>query len=673
MKFIKICGILLALHAVPLSTLAQEEGTAWSVSLDTLAVRGHRYTSPVKQRSDGTIVWDLQKLDDMPRILGTADPIHFTQMLPGVQTNNEFRSGVNIQGSDHSHTQISIAGVPLYHVSHLLGFFSVFNGGHYPAMTLSKSPMSAAAPNRLGGELTMELSEQLPDTVSGEFSLGLISSQGTLRAPLGKKLSLNVSLRGSYINMLYSRWMKADEQTVRYSFYDINATMLYKVNPSNTLLFDFYHGNDRVSLDDNRYAADMKDSWGNTMAAVHWLYRGNDGIKGKSTLYVTSYHNDLHIAMQGIALNIPSTITDIGVRSSIAWRMMNFGIETVWHHLKPLQVEAEKSSMHYEPVPTIHSFEGSVYVNHTLPLATNLTFNSGLRGTLYHLKGFTRASVDPHLTLMYQSYNTQVAACYAVRHQYLFQTGVSNMGLPTDFWHSSNTTNPPQYAHELSLNASQFLWGHRYKLSADVFYKKLYHQIEHHGSVLDYYNTGSNIDKHLIHGKGENYGFSVMLNKCSGHLTGWLSYTFTQAKRRFEDIAEGTYPAYHERPHEVNALATYRLGRHWSLGTVFVYASGTPFTAPAYVGLLNKNIMIGYGPHHGNRLKPYCRLDFSINYRWRGRFFKENGINLSLYNATGRSNELFYYVSINDNGTFVYKPVELLLKTLPSISYFCKF
>ena len=69
MKFDRICGILLALHAVPLSTTAQEEGTAWSVSLDTVAVLGQRYTSPIKQRADGSIIWDMQKLDDMPKIL----------------------------------------------------------------------------------------------------------------------------------------------------------------------------------------------------------------------------------------------------------------------------------------------------------------------------------------------------------------------------------------------------------------------------------------------------------------------------------------------------------------------------------------------------------------------------------------------------------------------------
>jgi outer membrane receptor protein involved in Fe transport len=120
-------------------------------------------------------------------------------------------------------------------------------------------------------------------------------------------------------------------------------------------------------------------------------------------------------------------------------------------------------------------------------------------------------------------------------------------------------------------------------------------------------------------------------------------------------------------------VATYAPNKHWSFGAVFVYASGTPFTAPAYVGVLNKNIMIEYNEHNSNRLKPYMRLDLSVNYKWKTRLLKENGINLSLYNATSKSNELFYYIESNHEGAFAYSPVELVLNILPSISYFCKF
>jgi hypothetical protein len=164
-----------------------------------------------------------------------------------------------------------------------------------------------------------------------------------------------------------------------------------------------------------------------------------------------------------------------------------------------------------------------------------------------------------------------------------------------------------------------------------------------------------------------------MLNKCSGRLTGWLSYSYTQAKRRFESLGTQRYPASHERPHEVNVVGTYTLNSHWSVGGVFVYASGTPFTAPAYVAMYNQNLLISYGEHNANRLKPYVRLDLSVNYKWRGRWIRENGINFSLYNATSKSNEIFYFISTDDDGSFAYKATKFQLRILPSVSYFCKF
>jgi len=238
---------------------------------------------------------------------------------------------------------------------------------------------------------------------------------------------------------------------------------------------------------------------------------------------------------------------------------------------------------------------------------------------------------------------------------------------------SSSEHRPPQYGHLFSVTASQLFGGNRYRLTADIFYKKLYHQAEYSGSVLDFVAAENDMDRMMVFGKGENYGFSIMLNKCYGKLTGWMSYSYTQANRQFDTLGQGTFPASHERPHEVNAVATYAIGKHWSIGTVFVYASGTPFTAPAYLGLFNKNVLIQYGPHNGSRLKPYMRLDLSVNFKWKGRLLKENGINVSLYNATGRSNELFYYISTKSDGSFAYKPVKFVLNMLPSISYFCKF
>jgi hypothetical protein len=417
----------------------------------------------------------------------------------------------------------------------------------------------------------------------------------------------------------------------------------------------------------------MKDSWGNTSFALHWLAGGRGDINSKQSLYLTSYHNKFGLSMQGMSLELPSAITDIGYRGLVAWKRWNMGAEAIWHHIEPQRVEAVNVPFVYATVPFTDSYEGSLSADYTLPITSDIKLTGGVRWSIYHLPGYTTSSLNPNLSFSYETYNTQLIAGYALRHQYLLQTGFSNMGLPTEFWLSSDDSNKPQYVHEVSLTAAQYLFRHQYRVSVDVFYRKLYNQVEFSGSVLDYFNTKADMTRQLLCGHGENYGFNVMLNKCSGRLTGWVSYSYTQAKRRFESLGTKRYPASHERPHEVNMVGTYSLNKHWSVGGVFVYASGTPFTAPAYVAMYNQNLLISYGEHNANRLKPYVRLDLSVNYKWRGRWIRENGINFSLYNATSKSNEIFYFISTDDDGSFAYKATKFQLRILPSVSYFCKF
>ena len=660
-------------YAFPFPAIAQENGNVWDIHLDSITIKGHRYSSPLKTKADGSQVWNMQQMDDLPKILGNADPIHYAQMLPAVQTNNEYRSGINIEGCDNQHSLVSIGGVPIYNVNHLLGFFSTFNAPHFPSMSVTKGARSAEFPSRLGGQLDMSLPAEVADSASGEFSLGLISSQGTLRLPVTDRTSLAVSLRCSFMNLVYSQWMKADEQQVKYSFYDANATLTHQFDRYHTLLLDFYSGHDRGGLDEEHYLANMKARWGNTMGAVHWLYDSRQELKATTTLYYTAYRNRFSLAMQDLQVSLPSGITDVGAKSHIKWNRFKAGIETVYHDIRPQSYEHHGDfNISDGQTDRIHAFEASVFADYLQPVVQHVSLSAGVRGNLFSRNDYTHTSLNPSLHLQYDHQTTQLSIAYAYRHQYLFQMGFSDMGLPTEFWTSATRNYKPQHAHEFSIGGNTLAWGHRFRISVDLFYKKLYNQLEYHGSLLDYVNMVYDVEQSVFHGNGENYGFTVMLNKCSGHLTGWVAYTNTHARRHFEETGlQGYYPANHERIHELNAVATYTCNRHWSFGSTMVYASGTPFTPVQSLYLLNNNIIMDYGEHNAARLGAYARIDVSANYKWTSKQM-EHGINVSLYNVTSRENELFYKLKTRANGTFAYRPVSFVLRILPSISYFCK-
>ena len=72
---------------------------------------------------NGRLYWNMESLADMPHVLGSADPLRSLQLLPGVATNNDYTSGIHIQGCAASQSVLNMDGAPIFNASHLLGLF----------------------------------------------------------------------------------------------------------------------------------------------------------------------------------------------------------------------------------------------------------------------------------------------------------------------------------------------------------------------------------------------------------------------------------------------------------------------------------------------------------------------------------------------------------------------
>ena len=146
---IRILSLLLLVLTSFSSSLTKCRAQADSlfIEIDSTLFITDRHTSSVKAISGKITEVSLEQIQDLPNILGNTDPVRFIRSLPGVQTNSEYDSGIHIQGCDNAHNEISIAGVPIYGVSHLFGLFSIFNPSHFDRMRFSTS----SEENRLGG------------------------------------------------------------------------------------------------------------------------------------------------------------------------------------------------------------------------------------------------------------------------------------------------------------------------------------------------------------------------------------------------------------------------------------------------------------------------------------------------------------------------------------------
>lgn len=681
------CIFIYVVFGILKGVSAEMTDTLNHYGLQAVEIRGKRLRSQLRE-IEGTSIISMSLMDEMPHILGNADPLHYARLLPGVQTNSEYDAGLHIQGCDNSHNYVSLGGAPVYNTAHLLGFFSIFNAGHFSEMSLQKSPVSASFPNRLGGRVDMLTPTWLAaedslsvGTVHGELSVGPMSSQGTLRLPVGKRSLLLLSARAAYLNLLYSKWLEVDGDEVKYDFSDYNLSYITQLDDANVLKIEGYWGYDKMKIGQASYGLQGKLKWNNTMAALHWYSRSKDGLNegGKDwsmeqMVYYSRYANRLNVGEYSFQVGMRSFIFDLGYKGNFSWGRWRMGAEVVRHQLLPQDIGITGNLANYQ-TDAHHQLatEASVYLQYCQPLGEKLLMEMGARVSGYHCqKSFYR--VMPHLKFNYDlSPSAKLNLNLGIRNQYLFQTGFSSAGLPTEFWFAADKNHRPQYAYHAALQGEFWFAEKEYRLSVETYYKWLMNQIENNSNMFDILFSSYSFDGSLLHGKGYNYGLNLLLEKRRGKLTGWLSGSLGRAMRKFDgEQYQEWYPAGHERIYELNAVATYRINRRVSLGSTYVLASGPPYTKVNYAYLMSGNLVTEYGPHNGDRVKPYMRLDLSVSYDFATKGKVRSGINFSLYNVTMHGNDLFYRIKVYDNHVR-YNAFKFLMPIMPSINYYCKF
>ena len=636
--------------------------------IDSTTFVGRKNTSVINRNGDGALVVDMAKMQKLPKLLGNNDPVHFVRLLPGVQANSDSDSGIHIQGCDNSHNEISLGGVPVYGANHLLGLFSVFNPSHYQSMNYSVSSKS----NRLGGLVDMKHPKPITEGVTGDISVGMMSAQGSVGFALGQRSSMRLSARRSFLGLLYRPWMKINDSPFSYGFGDYNATYMYS-SANDKVWVDLYLGNDGVGLDDISSGLGIFLDWGNCIGAVHWEHV-SDRISHKQSVYYSGYVSDVAILQREARVDVNSHISSAGYKGTFDIGNASVGADVIFHETMP---QSPIISGLFEDVSHIErqrAVESTLSGSYDRIFWERFGVDAGLKASFY-----TSADdhffwgLAPRLTLSYDLFNHgKISAEYGWRQQYLFQTGLSNVGFPIEFWLLSGSYSRPQYCQYVNLSYERKLFDDAFSLSVDLYGKRLYNQLEYKGDLLDLLMEEYDLKQSLLKGKGWNYGLNVNLHKRAGNPTGWISYSIGRSLRSFDNPEyPDIYPANHERIHELDAVCVYECGR-WDFSGTFIYASGLPFTAPESFYLSSGKIITLYGEHNAERMRPYIRLDLSADFTISEKAGRQSVLNLSVYNVLARENEVMYRLYINDEGfSFDYMSFPLIL--MPSLSYCYRF
>lgn len=664
--------ILFAFLALTVLSTPEAEAQTDSLylHLDSTTFVTEKHSSAIQETLHGVTKIDVDMIQSLPKILGNTDPVNFIRNLPGVQTSSEYDSGIHIQGCDNSHNDISLGGVPVFGASHLFGLFSIFNPTHYSKMEFRPS---SGASNRLGGMLNMALPDTLDKRFSGDINVGIMSAQGTLGIRIGRHSHLRVSARNSYMNLLYKRWLKILDSPIRYSFGDYNLTWMYSYGKDRVWV-DSYFGKDNAEIAERRFSTGLKERWGNCIGALHWMHEGSK-VRHSHSLYFSRFDSKGLITQEESVLDLSNFINAAGYKGKAEWLDFTSGADLTYYHVQPQFPIFQGLYGADAGTAEIQSgLETSLYTDYRKTLAGRWDIKAGLRGSLYMSpEKDIFWGLSPGASVSFNAYRYgRVSVSYNLSRQYIFQTGLSNIGLPINFWFMAGKHSKPQHSHNFDISYKAEMFRGALSVSASTYCKLLHNQVEYYGDVMDFFSSVYSLDSHLLKGKGWNYGINLMIHKQTGSLTGWISYSLGRALRKFDNPGfSKIYPANHERIHELNAVCSYRLSK-WDFAGTFVYASGAPFTAPESFYISSGQLMTLYGEHNACRMRPYIRLDLSVTYTIIRNSKQENGINVSIYNVLARENDVMYRLNLT-NGAYSYGPSGFFLKFLPSISYFHKF
>ena len=300
---------------------------------------------------NGRLYWNMESLADMPHVLGSADPLRSLQLLPGVATNNDYTSGIHIQGCAASQSVLNMDGAPIFNASHLLGLFSVFNASHFRGMALVKNRHDAAFSNRLGGEISFYPTDSIARKVHLDATVSFMESEGTLTLPTGEHSTLYLSGRGSYLNLLYGNLLEIDEMQLRYGLQDYNLTFVQQAGAHDKIRLSLYHGQDRMNLLQEDFADENKLNWQNTAAALHWQHHSSRFILQQNATF-SRYRNTLDMGISSVSLNLSSGITQAGYAARLEWTRGNLqwngGVEYNYYHFRPMQFEVSGSFIENE-------------------------------------------------------------------------------------------------------------------------------------------------------------------------------------------------------------------------------------------------------------------------------------------------------------------------------------
>lgn len=678
--------------------------------LQEVVVTGERKDENVKSTDMGKVELSGDRIKAIPALMGEVDVIKALQLLPGVQAAGEGNSGIYVRGGGPDQNLVLLDDAVVYNPGHLFGFFSVFNADAVKNTTLIKGGMPASYGGRISSVVDVSMKEGNNKDFEMEGGIGLISSRLTLQGPIQKnKSSFLIAGRRTYaFDIAQPALKRTDFAGTNYNFYDLNLKANYIFSDKDRLFLSGYFGRDVFVYKSSENATDVRIPWGNATSTLRWNHLFNNKLFMNTTFVFNDYNFAFDAAQQDFKIRIKSGVRDYNLKLDLdyyasARHKVKFGFNYTYHRFTPTTAEARSGDTDFNSMDSRkYAHELAWYAQDDWDITDKLRVSYGFRLSMFQQVGpydlitgndiaadttsygrlepvKTFWGPEPRINLRYAiNGENSIKAGFSMNYQYVHLVSSSNGTLPTDVWVPSSALVKPQRGLQYSLGYFRNLKDNMYELSAEVYYKDMFNQIEFSEDFVQELNM--EIEKGYVFGKGWSYGMELFAKKSKGRFNGWIGYTLSYTNRRFPDLNQNkVFPAKFDRRHDVSVNAVFEINDKLSLGATWVYATGNAFTLPIERYFIEFGVSTGYGDRNSFRMPAYHRMDFSLTYNPNKKPEKrfKSSWNFSVYNLYNRRNTYFIYYKVEGDvvqGNLTTKAIKVsIFPIIPSVTWNFKF
>lgn len=653
-------------------------------AISPIVVSDMHQTSPGPVQTDGHLSLEAPLLKKMPVFAGNFDVIKTLTSMPGFNSFGDGSGFFYVRGGNNDQNLLLIDDAPIYNPSHLFGFFSALAPGAVNQVKAFRGEFPANYGGRLSSVVDIRAREGNLRQFGLSANLGPFTSDFTIEGPLVRdKSSFLVSSRFSNLQWLVNSNPVSQGLKVRFS--DINAKFNFSLNRNNRLFVTFFRGADILSRRAGDDSSTFGISWKNLAAVIRWNHVFGPRLFSNTTLSSSQYEYLLYTSIESDQY-WQSQILHRMLKTDFSWfqsqnSIFRAGVEFGNPRSVPGYVNQGSNQSTKPPeVGNYQSFSATAYLLHDLTWK-RWNLNYGLRlnswrdygpATVYffdpnhsvidtvNVSGKTVYSqfrkAEPRLRLQYRFTDKALAySSYNRSAQFIFMLSNSESPFTSlEVWAPAGPNLPPQVADQYAAGWQQEFTAMPLLINAEVYYRKLYGQIDYKDHANMLYNPL--LEGELRTGNTRTYGLEVLLQKNKGKFTGWLSYAFSNVVRQSPEVNSGKgYAPYYDRPHSVRVVASYQIRPNLKASMMWLYQTGAPTSTPLYFYRSGNYMVPVYGDKNNSRLPDYHRLDANIAWQINPSGKLRHSLVLSAYNVYARHNPFAYNFNkiIGDDGQLV--------------------